>query len=231
VLEVRFGDAALVRIAGLAVLAGLGLPIEARRRQPGPGAPTADRLGLERVSCLVGGAVVLASFALVGHPQATSAPLLPIVQCVHVLVVSTWFGGVAFLAIELRRERQQRQRQPQQHRSDPRVSAEIVARFSTLATGLVPIAVATGAILANAELSDLRALVDTGYGRALLVKLSALAVPLAIGGYNRQRLVPAIVRRDEPAAWRHLRRTLVLEVLFIALGVLLATAAMTSGGF
>jgi putative copper export protein len=253
VLEVRFGDAALIRIAGLAILAGLSLPIETRRRLSGrlarlnglgglngngtsngngasangsgtnSGKGAADRLRLERLFFLVGAGVVLASFALVGHPQATGPrPLLPIVQCVHVLAVSTWFGGVTFLAIELRQQRRE---------GSARVFAEIVARFSTVATIIVPLAIATGLVLANSQLSGLTALVDTAYGRALLVKLSALSVPLAIGGYNRQWLVPAIVERDEPAAWRHLRQALVVEVVFIALGVLLATAAMTSGGF
>jgi putative copper export protein len=241
VLDVRFGDAALIRVAGLAILAGLSLPIETRRRwsgrlarlnanasnanagNPDAGNESADRLRLERLFFLVGAGVVLASFALVGHPQATGPrPLLPLVQCAHVLAVSTWFGGVTFLAIELRQQRRE---------GTARVSAEFVARFSTLATIIVPLAVATGVVLANSQLDELGALVDTAYGRALLVKLSALSVPLAIGGYNRQWLVPAVAERDEPAAWRHLRQTLVVEVLFIALGVLLATAAMTSGGF
>jgi putative copper export protein len=246
VLEVRFGDAALIRIAGLAILAGLSLPIETRRRWSGRMArlgkdatttrsnnnttssnntteADADRLRLERLFFLVGAGVVLASFALVGHPQATGPrPLLPLVQCTHVLAVSTWFGGVAFLAMELRQQRRE---------GTARVFAEVVARFSTVATIIVPLAVATGLVLANSQIEELGALVDTPYGRALLVKLSALSVPLAIGGYNRQWLVPAIVQKDEPAAWRHLRQALVVEVLFIALGVLLATAAMTSGGF
>jgi len=44
-------------------------------------------------------------------------------------------------------------------------------------------------------------------------------------------VVPTIVERDEPAAWDLLRRAVVVEIALIALGVLLMTAAMTSGGF
>ena len=34
-----------------------------------------------------------------------------------------------------------------------------------------------------------------------------------------------------PAAWDHLRRAVFVEIGLIALGILLMTAAMTSGGF
>jgi putative copper export protein len=241
VVAVPFGDAALVRIAGLLLLAALAVPVESPVRQAwaqrrnghhpngngngrGPAPRTAsERLALEKFACLLGGLVVLASFVLVGHPQATErAPLLAFAQCIHVLAVSTWFGGVAFLSIELRQQRRE---------GTARVFAGAIARFSTVAGATVVMAGATGLVLANSQLASPSALLDTPYGRALLVKLCVLAVPLLLGAYNRQRLVPAVVRRDEPAAWRHLRQTMTLEALFIALGVLVATAAMTSGGF
>jgi putative copper export protein len=202
----RFGDAALVRIGGLAFLAGATV-----------------RAGWARSRGLIGGLLIIASYALVGHPQATDlAYVLVPVQAIHLVAVSTWFGGLVFLAVELREQRRT---------GTARVGAGLVARFSTLATATVVLAAVTGVVLARSQLPTLAALRTSAYGRALLVKLAVLAVPLAIGGYNRQRLVPAIVRRADPAAWRHLGRTLVLEATFIALGVLLATAAMTSGGF
>jgi copper transport protein len=178
---------------------------------------------LERLACLVGGLVVLLSYAIVGHLQSSTPNLLLIpAQCVHVTAVSTWFGGVTFLAIALRHQRRE---------GTAKGSAELVARFSTLASITVALAAATGFTMAYTQLETVGGLTSTAYGRALLVKLSILAVPLALGFYNRQRLVPAVVRRDEAQAWRQLRLTLSLEALFIALGVLLATAAMTSGGF
>jgi putative copper export protein len=263
VLTGRFGDAALVRIAGLALLAGFlpVLPIGPASRRPEPDGPggagpygsanghrltgrrprgrrvrgrgaraarayvggVADRLVLERIACLVGGLIVLLSYAIVGHPQS-SAPSFVLIpaQCIHVAVVSTWFGGVTFLALELRHQRRD---------GTARGFGEVVARFSTVASVTVALAGATGATMAWSQLHTLDALTSTAYGRALLAKLTVLAVPLALGFYNRQRLVPAIVGRDEAAAWRQIRLTLTLEALFIALGVLLATAAMTSGGF
>jgi putative copper export protein len=173
--------------------------------------------------CVVGGLVILLSYAIVGHPQATRPAILFVpIQCVHVVAVSTWFGGVAFLAIELRHQKRE---------GTARDFAEVVRRFSTVAGVVIAVAGLTGLAMASSQLESLEALRETAYGRALMVKVSVLAIPVAIGGYNRQRVVPAVVNRDEPSAWRHLRVTLVLETVFIAMGVLLATAAMTSGGF
>jgi hypothetical protein len=52
----------------------------------------------------------------------------------------------------------------------------------------------------------------------------------AIGGYNHSRLVPAIVERRDTVAWRYLGWTTAAEATLIVVGVLVMTAAMTSGG-
>jgi putative copper export protein len=95
----------------------------------------------------------------------------------------------------------------------------------------IVLAAVTGILLANSQIHDPTAVLQSAYGRAFVAKLVALGIVLALGGYNRQVLVPAIARRDEPAAWRHLQRAMVVEIVLISLGVLLMTAAMTSGGF
>lgn len=91
--------------------------------------------------------------------------------------------------------------------------------------------VVSGAVLTAGQVRLREAFWTTPYGKALVAKLAFVAVVLAVGGYNRQRVVPAVAEHDDEAAWRHLRVTCVVESVVIALGVLLMTAAMTSGGF
>jgi len=138
-----------------------------------------------------------------------------------VTVAATWFGGLVFLVLELRRRRRS---------GDPRGSALLVTRFSTVASLGVVLAATTGALLGRSQLGSLDALGATPYGRALLAKLACVALVLALGAYNRLFLVPAIDRTDARRAWTRFRRTCVAEALVMAFGVLLATAAMTSGG-
>ena len=143
-------------------------------------------------------------------------------QAVHVVSASVWFGGVALLTLELHQQRRA---------GTARAAAETVARFSVLAGACVGLVGLTGTVLAASQLTSLGALSSTGYGRALGAKLTLVAVVVGMGAYNHFRLVPAVVGRDEARAWRRLGHTAAVEAFVIAAGVLVATAAMTSGGF
>jgi copper transport protein len=232
VVTSRFGDAACLRLLGLGLFALTLLHPppgwERRIRVIRPEGTlllfgSISRRTAERTAYVVAALVVVASFTVVGHPQATEPRhLLVLSQAVHVVAASVWFGGVALLAVEI---------QQQRSRGTARASAETVARFSVLAGTCVGLVGLTGAVLASSQLTSLGAVASTGYGRALAVKLSLVAVVVAMGAYNHFRLVPGVVGRDEARAWRRLAHTAAVESFVIAVGVLVATAAMTSGGF
>jgi copper transport protein len=172
---------------------------------------------------VLGTLIVLASYTLIGHPQATAPQIVNVpAQLIHVMVAAAWFGGVTFLGVELRH---------QWRTGSARYTAEVVARFSAMAEVTIVVAAVTGVVLANSQIHAPTAVLESAYGRAFVGKMIALGIVLAVGGYNQQKLVPAIVERDEPAAWDHLRRAVFVEIGLIALGILLMTAAMTSGGF
>jgi putative copper export protein len=232
VVTSRFGDAACLRLLGLGLFALTLLHPppgwERRIRVIRPEGTlllfgSVSRRTAERAAYLVAGLVVVASFTVVGHPQATEPRhLLVLSQAVHVVAASVWFGGVALLAVEI---------QHQRGHGTARASAETVARFSVLAGACVGLVGLTGTVLASSQLTSLGALASTGYGRALAVKLALVAVVVAMGAYNHFRLVPGVVGRDDARAWRRLAHTAAVESFVIAVGVLVATAAMTSGGF
>ena len=102
--------------------------------------------------------------------------------------------------------------------------AGVVVRFSALAIASVAVLAVTGVYRALAELSSLSDLVDTGYGRALVVKLVLFAALLAVGAYNRlvlhARLERAALglRSDDGGASHRLRASIAAE---LALGAAL----------
>jgi copper transport protein len=165
--------------------------------------------------------------ALSGHPSTQSpVALLFSANVLHVIAVSVWLGGLAALLFILpaaTRELEAPERS--------RLLAASLVRFSPIALLCVGAILATGIGQAYAYVRDLDNLLDTAYGRAVLVKLVLLVgllVPLA--AYNRRRSVPRLERiaaGGEPPGrvGLLLRRALRGEVALVAV-VLGVTAAL-----
>ncbi|MFD0591957.1 CopD family protein [Catellatospora coxensis] len=136
--------------------------------------------------------------ALVGHTRAAS-PELPVVgaDALHLLAGSVWLGGLAGLALTL-----------PALAGRGTTAAEVLARFSTAAAGVLAALVATGTLLVWRILGSWTALVDTGYGRLVLAKIAVVLAALAIAAWNRWSLLPASggrragpARRRTPDRW------------------------------
>ncbi len=161
--------------------------------------------------------VALSPLPLSGHSRvAEPVDLFIIVDALHLAAGATWLGGLVGLALTIPLLR---------GRSD--ASALVVSRFSTSAAAILTALVVTGGLLAWRIVGSWGAVLTSGYGRLLLVKMTLVGVAVAIAGYNRYGLVPRIrasVRSDEArAAARALVRTVACEVTALV-AVLLVTA-------
>ena len=215
-LGTRFG--AVWGIAALAwILIGIGAAALLRRPTPGRAATLLPPL-----------AFVVLEPALSGHPSTQSpvALLFP-ANALHVAAMAIWVGGLVTLLAVLPAATRQL---PPPERS--RLLAAVLARFSPLALGCVAVVLLSGLGQAYAYVRDLDNLLDTAYGRAVLVKLALLLAALVpLGAYNRYRSVPRLGRiaAGGEAPGRGgllLRRTLRGEValLVVTLGVTAALA-------
>jgi copper resistance protein D len=197
------GNAALLQIIGLALIA-FGLA----------------RQGRPAVSVASTGAVIACcAFTLAGHtsdhPQrALLAPLL----CIHLLLVSFWFGALLPLIICSRREASS-------------AAVAVLRSFSAVAGWLVPAIGVAGLAMALALISEpvgWRAV----YGLLLLGKLGAFGLLLLLAAWNRWHAVPAMAAREVPgmpasAAAIALRRTITIEYLLMV-AVFATTAVLTA---
>ncbi|MEA2347215.1 MAG: copper transport protein [Thermoleophilaceae bacterium] len=171
-------------------------------------------------------ALLVAAPALAGHAstQGPVALLLPLVV-IHVAAMSSWAGGlVAMLAAV----------PAATSRLEPagrtRLLASLVTRFSGLALIAVATILVTGIAQAVIEVGSFPALVETAFGRAVLIKLVLLLVLIGIGVYQRRRVVPALERLSASgntpgATGATLRRLLRTEVSIVAV-VLIVTGAL-----
>ncbi len=174
---------------------------------------------------LAGSGVVIAAASVlpVGHSR-TEEPawlMLP-ADLLHVLTGGIWLGGLIGLVIVLASVSPGSGREADRE-ADAGPVATVLGRFSVLAgTALVALAV-TGTIQALLILPEPRALIDTGFGRTLLVKIGLTAVAAAIALDNHFRLAPRVRAVGAGTAGvRMLRRAAINEAAVIGLAVVTA---------
>ena len=142
--------------------------------------------------------------ALVGHSRAIDPTwLIVTTDVLHLAAGATWLGGLVGLAFTLRalsgRERD---------------AALVLSRFSAVAATSLGLLAVTGVLMGWRILDGWSPLVETTYGRLLLVKVAIAAVVAAAAGWNRWRLLPGATGTgaDGRGAGHTQRRGAVLRV-------------------
>lgn len=191
------GDVLIYRVAGAAlIIIGVFIPL------------------VGQWIALAGGLIALWSFAQIGHVPELETTGVRVLLFLHLLGIAFWIGVLGPLRALSRR--------PEHIAS----AATLGHRFGQAAGVVVPLLVLAGLLMAWLLLGDLRALVTTGYGQALLIKVVLVATLLTLAAANKLLFVPATQAGDDKAA-RHLARSIEIEIAVI-LVVLAATATLTS---
>lgn len=179
VLDSPFGTAHAVRLGVLVAVAVLVLPLISGQ------AGRWDRV------LLTGLAVVgLGTWPVAGHPVASPLPVVSVlVGTVHVAAAAIWLGGLVVLAGFLLRL------------ADQRELTAILPEWSRWAAVAVTALLLAGLVQAVVEVGPPEALLQTTYGRLLLVKLGLVAVVMAVAGYSR-RMVRTRLGPSRPMAMR-----------------------------
>ena len=191
-----------------AVVIGLSLAVTALPRS----APDRMRSGLVLGGC----AIALAAPALTGHTRAATPEALVIgVDVLHLSAGALWLGGLVAIALVLG---------DLAARDDS--GAVVLARFSAWAAGILVVLVVAGSFLTWRMAGSWAALLDTGYGGLLLVKVLFVLVAVAIAAWNRRALVPRLGRATKRRERRDVAALLVRTTVAEA-GVLVAVLLVT----
>jgi putative copper resistance protein D len=202
--ETEFGHVWTVRLAVAVFLIAVALAPASRR---------AFRFGTAFA------ALFLASLALTGHAvmdEGVARILHPLNQVVHLLAGGAWIGALLPLWLCLRR--------------DPDALALLaVRRFARLGYAAVALVLASGVVNAWFLVDSVANLLDTTYGRLLLVKLALVAAMVALATINRFRLAPVLTENPSARAWllRSVAAEIVLAVCILAAASLLGSSAPT----
>ncbi|MBA3727342.1 MAG: CopD family protein [Armatimonadetes bacterium] len=167
----------------------------------------------------------LAAIGILGvvlQPLITSRGLAGRVNAVHILAASTWLGTLTVMLFTGIRALL---RAPASGTSRATAAAGIVNAFTPVALTAATVLALSGATTAWLHLKHLSNLWETGYGKALLVKLALVLAVVSMGWWNWKRVKPALAEADESI--HRLNRSATTELIFAAL-VLAATAVLVS---
>ncbi|MFD6141322.1 copper resistance protein CopC [Promicromonospora sp. NPDC060271] len=160
------------------VVAGLALAVGAL---PASAAPGRTRAAL----VLAGSILAVTAPAFTGHTRAASPEALVIgVDVLHLAAGTLWLGGLVAIALVLG------------DLARGGSGAVVLGRFSAWAAGLLVVLVVAGTFLAWRIAGSWDALLGSGYGALLLVKVLAALVAVAVAAWNRFALLPRL--RAEP---------------------------------
>jgi copper resistance protein D len=173
-----------------------------------------QRAGARWTIVAVGGAVLaIGAFTLTGHTSVNvHRGALAALLMLHLLVVAFWFGALWPLYVATLRE-------------TPVRATDIIERFTTVATWLVPVILFAGIVMAVLLLPNVSALSEP-YGELLIAKVVGFAVLMGLAAANKWRLGPALIHGSAHSG-RWFRRAVAAEYVLIS-AVLTITAVMTS---
>ncbi len=216
VLGTRFGEVWGLRVLAFALVAGAVALASRGRRRAATALAVAPAL------------LIALAPALAGHASAQPpVALLFSLDVAHVLAMSAWIGGLVLLLFALPAATRRLDRPDR-----TRLLAAALLRFSPLALGCVALLVITGTLQAIEHVGSWDALIDSGFGRAVVVKAVLLVVLAGLGAVNRRRAIPRLRRlaaqgATAGAAGHLLRRALRAEVALLVV-VLAVTSALVS---
>ncbi|MDQ1521494.1 MAG: copper transport protein [Actinomycetota bacterium] len=177
VLDTRFGKAWLAR--GILLL--LAVPVLRGLQR------SRNRAGVLPLAGAAIGVAIMFTPGLAGHASTGRWIGFAIpVDALHLLAMSVWFGGLLILAVEVLRS------------DDVDAIEPMLDLFSRMAMVAVGVIIATGAFQSVRQVEHWNDLLNTGYGRLLLVKLGAFAAVLVVASASRD-IVRFEVRRGARA--------------------------------
>lgn len=148
-------------------------------------------------------AAFVGSLAWAGHAiggEGVEGVLHPAADVLHLIAAAAWLGMLVPLALLLGLAA-----------DDAAALATVRAatlRFSTLGLVSVGTLLASGIVNTWYLVGSIPALLDTDYGRLVLVKIALFSLMVAVAAVNRQRLTPTLVIDRRAAAIARTRRQL-----------------------
>ena len=163
---------------------------------------------------VLGGIIALFSFTQIGHISSSESALMEVALILHLLAVALWIGVLTPLY--------------RLASSSTRYAsaADVGHQFGLVASVTVPVLIVVGGYMGYQLVGSFTALIETGYGQALIIKILLFSGLLGLAAANKLWFVPAL-RLGDPVAASHLSKSIYVEWLVI-LAILGVSAVLTT---
>jgi putative copper resistance protein D len=171
---------------------------------------------------------LVGTLAWSGHSGATPGlrgELHVTADVLHLIAAGAWIGGLLPLRLLLSSVGQA------PGTVEVGIARDATLRFSTLGVAAVATLIVTGIVNTWALVGTVPGLVESQYGRLLLLKLALFVVLLAVAAFNRERLTPRLVAgyagvtHESIDALRRLKRNCLVETA-LGLAILIVVGAL-----
>ena len=162
----------------------------------------------------LGGITAVWSFGHIGHISDRGSAVLDVALTLHLITVAIWIGILTPLQRLARKTATYAE------------AAKVGHRFGLVASFTVPALIVAGGYMSYTLVGSIAALIQTGYGQALVIKVLLVAVLLGLAAANKLRFMPRL-KVGDPSAAKHLTKSISIEWVVVVL-VLAVTAVLTS---
>jgi copper transport protein len=216
VLQTSFGETWAIRMGLTITLLGIWFVMERWKK-----------LSLKnQVPMLIISLVLIGTSTMIGHGAASELSLAIALDYIHNFIAAVWIGGVIFFGFVLLQTLSELDDDKKE-----RMSLALIPRFSGLFVIAVGIVIISGPILLWFLESDVGLLLESTYGRLIIVKIIIASAMIGFGGYNQtkvQRRGEKNLKNGSISVYKKLNKSLKVES---ALGVaLLGVVALLANG-
>ncbi len=172
------------------------------------------------------GVLLLLTVSIGSHAAAQPSAFLPITaDLIHFIAASVWVGGLLHFLLGLYAVRQLDEEER------PKLTATLIPRFSALGLTSTAVLALTGLYASLLHVGSIDGLMNTVYGKTLLIKLALVLPMIMLGAVNLLVTTPNMkqaAERGGGSTWVGRFRKLVTSEVTLGIAVIFSVAILTT---
>jgi len=221
VLQTNFGNMWLIRMIVTVILFGIWFWMYKKKKMS-----RNNQIPMLTLSLLL-----IGTSSIIGHGEASGQIPALVLDYVHNLVAGVWIGGIIYFVFTLLPALSQLEETKRE-----KMTFVLIPRFSIAFVIAIGIVIISGPLLMWFLESNMNLIIESIYGKLILIKIAIAAVMIGFGGYFQfriQKKMESDFRLSTFSAYKKLKKTLkidaVLGIALLGIVALLTNSTLPAG--